>query len=205
MEKRPTPTFFFSEPCLTPYLPNIVFFSTYMFSGWFLEPKHSFYHMVGHQQWPHPHWIWVLCFVGGKCFHAGEEWHVLMGVRQLKGCFVGLLLQSMNLLSTNVLCCIIFLLFLYHLHWINSRDVNEFKWLSNSQYSNYSNWNTSWTPGEPSKVPLGMSTTTSAIKIGMVIIFSAFGQTPPLWPLVQDPCSTTPLRPIGILKNKKTT
>ena len=135
--------------------------------------------MVGHQQW---HRIWVLRCAGGKYFHAGEERHVLVGVRRLEGCFIGLLLQSMSLLSTNVLCCIISLLFLYHLHWINSRDANEFKWLSNSQYSNYSDSNTSWTPGEPSEVPLGTSTTTSAIKIGVVaFLFSAFGRTPDPW------------------------
>ena len=52
----------------------------------------------------------------------------------------------------------------------------------NSQYSNYySNSNTPWTPGEPSKVPLGTSTTTSAIKIGGVTIF--------FWPLARPPPS----------------
>ena len=70
-------------------------------------------------------------------------------------------------------------------------------WVSNSQYSDYSDSNTSWTPGEPSEVPLGMSMTTSAIKIDAVtFLFLAFGQTPP-WPLVQDPCSATPLSPLS--------
>ena len=50
------------------------------------------------------------------------------------------------------------------------------------------------TPGEPSKVPLGMSMTASAIKIDVVTFyFSAFSQTPSPQPLVQDPHSTTPL------------
>ena len=88
--------------------------------------------------------------------------------------------------------------FIYHLHFTNSRDANEFKRFSCSlqhQYSNYSNSNTSRTPVEPSKVPLGTSTTTSTIKIGEVtfFFFSAFRQTPPLQPLVQDPRSATPL------------
>ena len=65
--------------------------------------------------------------------------------------------------------------------------------LYHSQYTNHSDSNTSWTPGEPSEVPLGTSTTTSAIKIGGVtFFFLAFGWTP-LQPLVWDPCSTTPL------------
>ena len=51
--------------------------------------------------------------------------------------------------------------------------------LYNSQYSNYSDSNTSWTPGEPSEVPLGTSTTTSAIKIGEVSIFLSAGPPPP--------------------------
>ena len=42
----------------------------------------------------------------------------------------------MSLLSTNVLCCIIFLLFFYHLHWINLRDANEFKALLLSPTAN---------------------------------------------------------------------
>jgi hypothetical protein len=62
----------------------------------------------------------------------------------------------------------------------------------------YSDSNTSWTPGEPSEVPLGTSTTTSAIKIGEVtIFFSAFGRNPPLPPLVWDPRSATPLDVLG--------
>ena len=50
--------------------------------------------------------------------------------------------------------------------------------LYNSQYSDYSDSNASWTPGEPSEVPLGMSTTTFTIKIGEVTFFFFFG----LWP-----------------------
>ena len=66
--------------------------------------------------------------------------------------------------------------------------------LYNSQHSNYSASNTCRTPGDPSEVPLGTSTTTSAIKIGEVtIFFSAFGRTPPHQPLVRDPRSATPL------------
>ena len=53
--------------------------------------------------------------------------------------------------------------------------------LSNSQYSNYSDSNTSWTPGEPSEVSLGTSMTTSAIKIGVVTFF--------FWPSAGHPPS----------------
>ena len=76
--------------------------------------------------------------------------------------------------------------------------------LSNSQYSNYSNSNTPWTPGEPSKANLKFLTATSAIKIGAVTFFSAFGQTPP-WPLVQGPHSATPfgLTPSFLLNSLK--
>jgi len=53
--------------------------------------------------------------------------------------------------------------------------------LYKSQHSSYSDSNTSWTPGEPSEVPLATSTTTSTIKIGGVTtFFSAFGRTPQL-------------------------
>ena len=82
---------------------------------------------------------------------------------------------SMSLISTNVLSMLYKSLpFIYHLHFTSSSDANEFKRFSCSlqhQYSNYSNSNTSRTPVEPSKVPLGTSTTTSAIKIGEVTFF----------------------------------
>ena len=102
-----------------------------------------------------------------------------------------LLLQSARkhefnlIISTNVSSMLYKSLpFIYHLHFTSSRDANEFKRFSCSlqhQYSNYSNSNTSRTPVEPSKVPLGTSTTTSAIKIGEVtFFFSAFGRTTPL-------------------------
>ena len=46
---------------------------------------------------------------------------------------------------------------------------------------------------EVATIATGRSLTTSTLKLVGVTFFSAFGQTPPLLPLVWDPCPATPL------------
>ena len=73
------------------------------------------------------------------------------------------------------MCYVIYCFFTIFTWWVWGMPMSS-TWkdspaLYYSQYSNYSDSNTSWTPEEPSKVCLGMSMTPSAIKIGEVFGF----------------------------------
>ena len=88
-----------------------------------------------------------------------------------------------------MLYCVIYCFFTIFTWWVQGMPMSS-TWkdspaLYYSQYSNYSNSNTSWTPGEPSKVRLGISMTTSTIKIGEVKIFF-------FWPLARPPPPSNP-------------
>ena len=86
---------------------------------------------------------------------------------------------SISLISTgtNMLCCInLYRFFTIFTVWGMPTSSKSSPILYNSQYSNYSDSNTSWTPSE---VPSGTSTTTSAIKIGEVTFFFRPSARPP--------------------------
>src|SRR5882757_4422575 len=76
-----------------------------------------------------------------------------------------------------------------------TRDANKFKISTTADTVTTATQTHLKLPGEPSKLPLGTSMTTSAIKIGeSPFFFWPSAGPPPLQPLVWNPCSATPLQ-----------